>query len=359
MHKPSQSGPKMKGLVSNIIPSNFNNLIGLARKLIVAKNPAGKAAMLYSLLGLLMTPLDWAFKVFEKKLYKQASKPVLPQIFVCGPPRSGTTVVAQVLIKYLPVYYFNNLTSVFPNSPIVSNKVFKRLIKKGNRDVSFKSLYGRTTEISSPNDALYLWDRWTGVDRDQVPMDISVENQDKMQRFFAAVEMFSGKPLVNKNNKLNTYANQVAKVLDTAYFICLERNPVYLAQSQLIASRFIHSDERISYGVNFDTNKPSSDQEVIDPIEQVCNQVLRHKDVMMQQESLIGKGRFIIVPYEDFCADPAKWVCKISKDILGITLDIEAIRKTLKPFKVSNTIKLNQEIFSEIESIFEKNKIAS
>lgn len=351
---PLKPGSKLKILISNIVPANFNNLIGLARKLIVSKNPAGKAAMLYSLVGLLLIPVDWFFKFFEQRLYSQANKPDLPQIFVCGPPRSGTTLVAQVLIKYLPVHYFNNLTSIFPNSPIISNKVFRGFIKKNIRDVSFESLYGRTTEIWSPNDALYLWNRWTDVDRDTIPMHISEDNQDKMQRFFGAVEKFSGKPLVNKNNKLNTYAYQVSKVLDNAYFICLDRNPVYLAQSQLIASKFIHSNERISYGVKFNSTKSSTEGEAIDSVEQVCNQVLRHKDVMLQQESLIEKGRFIIIPYEDFCANPSKWVCKISNDILGINLDIEVLRKTLKPFRVSNMRKLDQEIFSKIENTFHK-----
>ena len=157
--------------------------------------------------------------------------------------------------------------------------------------------------------------------------------------------------MVNKNNKLNTYAHQVAKVLDKAYFICLDRNPVYLAQSQLIASKIIHGDETISYGVKFNSNKKSLE---VDPVEHVCNQVLKYKEVMLQQESLIGKEHFIIVPYEDFCADPAKWVYKISNEILGRAMNIEVLRKTLQPFQISSKRKLDQEIFSKIENAFDK-----
>ncbi len=328
----------------------------MALKLILSKNPAGRAAMLYSILGLLMIPVDWIFQIFEKKLYAKAVKPKLPQIFICGPPRSGTTLMAQVLIKYLPVYYFNNLTSIFPNSPIISHKVFKRFINKSNRDVTFRSLYGRTTNLWAPNDALYLWDRWISADRDKIPADISKDNQDKMQRFFGAVEQFFGKPILSKNNKLNTYANQVAKVLDKAYFICLDRNPVYLAQSLLIASRFIHGDERISYGIKFNSTSKSSGIDDIDPVEQVCKQVLWHKEVMLQQESLIGKERFMIVNYEDFCADPAKVVNRISRQVLGDTLNEELIQKSLKPFKVSNRRKLDKETFLKIENTFAKQK---
>ena len=207
--------------------------------------------------------------------------------------------------------------------------------------------------MGAPNDALYIWDRWTKVDRKSIPHDISHEDRAKMKHFFGAVEKFSGLPLVNKNNKLNTFADKVAEILDTAYFICLDRDPVYLAQSELIASRFIHGDDKIPYGVLFNTADESKG-ESLDPIKQVCNQVLRHKEVMLQQENQIGKERFIILSYEDFCANPAKWVCKISDKILGQTLDIDTLTKELPPFQISNNRKLNQEEFNSIENIFKK-----
>jgi len=343
----------MKNLFSKIIPSNFTNLFGLAKKLVRSKNPAGRAAMFYSLLGLLMIPVDLVLQLFEKKLYRKGYEPQLPLIFVCGPPRGGTTIVAQVLIKHLPVYYFNNLTSIFPNSPIISNKIAKRFLKKDNHSISFKSLYGRTNKLYEPNDALYIWDRWTKVNRESIPHAISNEDKLKMKHFFGAVERFSGLPLVNKNNKLNTFADKVSEILDTAYFICLDRDPVYLAQSELIASRFIHDNDKIPYGVSFNTDDEYN-RKSLDPVEQVCNQVLRHKEVMLQQEKLIGKERFIIVRYEEFCAEPAKWVCKISDKILGHGLNLETLTKDLPPFQLSNNMKLNQEEFNRIENFFKK-----
>lgn len=347
----------MKNPLSRIIPSNFNNLFGLAKRLIQSKNAAGRAAMLYSFLGIIMIPLDWFFQFLEKRLYQKASKPNLPLIFVCGPPRSGTTLVSQVLIKHLPVAYFNNLTSVFPKSPIIANKIFGRFTSRGNKDITFKSLYGRTTNLWAPNDALYLWDRWTGVAREEIPNEISKNNGIQMLNFFGAVEQFTKRPLVNKNNKLNTYANHVAEVIETAYFICLDRDPVYLAQSQLIASGFIHGDEKTPYGPRFDSLKKSKDFQNIDPVEQVCKQVILHKKAMQNQLRLIGPKRFIIVPYEDFCEDPAKWVIKIAGEVLNIIIDEDAIRQDLKPLKVSKSIKINKESFRRIEKTFNNLKI--
>lgn len=347
----------IRNFLHKFVPSNFHNFWGLAWRLITEGKPAGRMAMVYAFLGLLCAPLDLILQINERWIYKRAERPKLPQVFVCGPPRSGTTVVSQVLTKFLDVHYFNNLTSLFPRAPITATKLFGWLAPDRRKDMDFRSFYGRTARLAFPNDALYFWDRWTGVDREIVPKKISKDNQEKMQRFFGAMEQHFGKPSINKNNSLNTYADLIAKVLDKSYFICLDRDPVYLAQSLLIASRFIHGDENIPYGIIGSSGATQNAVGEPDPVKQVCEQVLWHKKVMMQQEELIGKERFIIVNYEDFCADPSKWVSKISWMALGEKLEVEDIRKSLKPFKISNKRKLDEETFSKIEDTFTKMEI--
>jgi hypothetical protein len=305
---------QIKSWFHTYVPANFTNVGKLVVNLIQSKNRAAIMAMLYALMGLVLTPLDWCLQVFEKKLYEEAPKSRLPQIFVCGAPRSGTTLVAQVLIKHLPVYYFNNLTSIFPRSPIISQKLFGFLAKNDNKAINFSSFYGRTSKLWYPNDALYLWDRWTGKNRKSIPVSFDQKAKTSMIRFFNAVEHYSKKPLVNKNNSLNSFANLVAETLPGSYFICLDRNPVYLAQSHLVARRFINADENRSYGIDLKESQDST----VNAIEDICKQVAAHKKMIKHQQSLIGSERFIILKYEDFCEDPAKFVAEVAKKCLGM-----------------------------------------
>ncbi len=201
------------------VPANFNDIIGLTKRLIFEGDKAGIMAMLYSLFGAVLTPLDMLLQPFEKRKYASSDLPKQPLIFVCGAPRSGTTLTGQVLIKHLPVFYFNNLTSLFPRSPVTALRLFGRWVNGSMYDLTYKSFYGRTTKLFYPNDALYFWDRWTEVDRKEIPQQISKAQQAEMAQFFGAVEKFSEKPLLNKNNSLNTYASLVAEVLPNAYFI--------------------------------------------------------------------------------------------------------------------------------------------
>lgn len=337
------SSSMLRRLLHRFVPANFNNIIGLTRRLLFEGKTAGRMAMLYSLGGLLLTPLDLLLQIFEKRLYRNAPQSRLPQLFVCGAPRSGTTVVAQTLIRHLPVYYFNNLTSLFPRSPIMANRLFGRFLQLDQSKIPLDSFYGRTTRLSFPNDALYLWDRWTGTDRKKIPESLSLETQQDIIRFFNAVEAHAGRPLLNKNNSLNTYAALIAAILPDACFICLDRDPLYLAQSHYVARKFIHGDEHISYGIR--GNIPAAE----DPIEDICRQVLFHKDRIRQQEELIGADRFVILSYEDFCARPAYWVSELSQRLLGHTLDSHRLEQELPPLRAANKRKIEADTFQKIE----------
>ncbi len=342
--------PFWRRWIHHIVPTQFNDIFGLVKRLVTSRSLEAWSAMLYAFMGVVLTPLDLILQQFEKGFYQKANSPQLPQIFVCGAPRSGTTLTAQVLIKHLPVFYFNNLTSLFPRSPITASKLFGLFLKNNKDQISYVSFYGRTARLSAPNDALYFWDRWIGADRTKLPESISADNQDAIVRFFGAFESYSKKPLVAKNNNLNTYAHLIGEILDTAYFICLDRDPVYLAQSHLIARRLIHGDESIAYGIRSAENEKAEGD--IDPLEDICRQVLFNRQRIKQQQEKLGQDRFIIICYEDFCADPAKWVAEISARILGKPIDAIQLGEILKPFPSANKRKVNEATFLKIKETF-------
>jgi len=337
-----------KGL-HKFIPSHFQDPFGLALRLIRSKDPAALFAMKTSLMGLVFTPLDLLLEIREKKLYKRASQTEYPLIIVVGAPRSGTTLVAQVLIKHLPVCYFNNLTAVFPRSPLTANLLFKRWIK--HYEISYKSYYGKSLHLSGPNDALYIWDRWLGKDRKNLTKKLSEAEQKAMRRFFNAYIDAYKKPLVCKNNSLNVRASQIAEVLENAHFICLTRDPVFLAQSLLKARTDIHGDVRISYGIN-DLEKSNSQSP--DAITDVCSQVFFHEHKIREQQQTIGADRFWIISYEDFCQNPAELVKRVSEKILRCPFQDQEAARTLKPFTISNKVKMEPELFEKIKLCCEK-----
>jgi hypothetical protein len=114
--------------------------------------------------GFGLMPLDLLLRGRERRLCAVAPPSVKPIIIVVGPPRSGTTLVAQYLINTFDVCYLNNLTALFPNSPITANVLFGRMARLGAGD--YDAFYGKSRGLSGANDGLYIWDRWLGSDRD-------------------------------------------------------------------------------------------------------------------------------------------------------------------------------------------------
>lgn len=332
-----------RNFLHKYVPQQFHDPFGLLNRLIRSKDRAAWFAVETSLLGLLLTPLDLMLQVRENALYRRAAPPGYPMIFVCGAPRTGTTLVTQVLLNHLPVQYLNNLTSVFPRSPITANQLFRRLAKR--RPVSYSSFYGKSDHFSGPNDALYIWDRWLGNDRERIRESLTAAEKSNMTRFFGAFQTAYPGPLLNKNNNLNVQADVVADVFNNAYFICMTRDPLYLAQSLYLARLEIHGDTGVAYGIH-DPNRESTQ----DIIEDVCRQVLFHHRKIHEQQSRLGAERFWIVPYEQFCNQPEALVTRAAEKILGVSIPARELTNSLAPFSISNKTRMESEVFERIQT---------
>jgi len=311
----------MRRVVHPAIPSHFRDPLGLALRTL-RSGRHGRFAVYLAGLNLLATPLDLALAVCERKLYARAGTPDLPIAFVCGPPRSGTTLVANAIARATKTSYFTNMTAVFPRAPITASRLFRAAPR--NDKLTLRSHYGRTAGFRGWNDGLHLWDRWLGRERQAVQHHIGQRRAAEMVRFFGALEEWSGLPLVTKNNALNAHAALVAKHLPTATFICLEREPLYLAQSLLLARSYIHGDEMTPYGLDDGDRSPASD-----PISDVCRQVRYHESLAAEQAIRLGPERFRILSYEDFCRDPQEAVHAIAREVLQTSADSDRVPASL------------------------------
>lgn len=332
----------IRQLLHRYVPAQFHDPVGLARRLVASGDPAARFAMRAAAGALALAPLDLALSLVERRRWARAEPPRGPLIFVCGAPRSGTTLVAQALIRALPVSYFNNFTSLFPRAPITADRLLGRLIRR--RPVTFHSYYGRTAHLSGPNDALYFWDRWLGRDRDRPPDTIAPAAAEAMRAFFGAWEAHTGRPLVNKCNALVASAHLVAEVLPTARFVCLVRDPVPHVLSLERARREIHGDPRVRYGLG----PPAGSQPADDPLVDLCRQAVFHQRLARHQERRLGPSRFRVISYEAFCRDPDAVVRLIGREELGLPDD--RIGRTREVFRASTASDLPAEQRQRIEA---------
>jgi hypothetical protein len=328
----------------NLLPPNFQDAGGLFVRLMRTRDPAAYFAITHTALAVLAAPFDQLLARAERRLYAEAEPPKKPLVFVGGAPRSGTTIMDQVLIGTLPVSYLNNLTAVFPRAPIMANRMFGRLLRKPTH---FKNFYGRTAGFAGRNDGLHIWDRWLGNDRYRPPTRLAPAVADDMRSFFGAFETAFGGPIVNKNNALAICADVVAGALPTAHFVCVRREPLFNVQSLLITREFIQGRREAHYGVGDPAYMGRSD---VDPIEDVCAQVLYTERRMAELQRTLGPERFWIVEYEEFCRAPYAVAERVADEILGIAVDRAAVRAAAPPLATTNKVKLSPADREKVEA---------
>jgi len=247
------------------MPKHVNDPFGLIKRMLSSRNRAARFTLTLTILGIILSPLDWALQFLERsRTAREDTKSHGPHLIICGPARSGTTLVYQVLANTLPVAYPRNFTALFSRAPILASRLFTWNSKE-NSHPSYENYYGKTAGMQSPSEANHLWNQWVDSDSSGFRTKLSSHGADKMTLFFKRFSIQFGLPTLTKNNNANAFADAIAQRLDNAYFICLQRDKRYLAQSLVKARQEINGDISQSYGVK-DSAKNDSDT---NPISQV------------------------------------------------------------------------------------------
>ena len=301
---PERAASPARATASAVVPAHFRNPLGLAGRVLRTGNASAYYALATAAGSLLLSPVDRWLEARERQLYQDAPTSWRPGLFVAGPPRSGTTLTFQSLVHAFDVSYPTNLIAMFPRAPIQAALFRRRPFR--NAQTRLESYYGRTRHWYGTNDALHLWDRWLDPDRRRVTREIPAANADAMRRFFGAWDAALERPLVMKNNSLNTCAAVVGALLPGSVFLILQRDPFFLAQALYLARTAIHGDPETVYGVDDETRPGSTDA-----AEDAALQVAFHRRAAEAQSAALPKERCRIVDYESFCARPMAFLEEI------------------------------------------------
>jgi len=229
----------------------------------------------------------------EKRYVKniQFSDQVKP-IFIVGLPRSGTTLLYQLLTYYFNVCYFSNFSSIFFKFPVIISKVIKPFIKKKNKIK--KSNYGLIPGLWSPSEAGAIFRFWFDDNSWDYEKKCLIRNSiHKMSCIYNA-------PFVNKNVYNSQRLKRITEVFPNAFIINMNRNLVYNIQSILIGmKKGVIPPSSIGIVSNFDFRAEDStikiSKKIID---------FRHKiERFFKENSYLS---YINVNYEDLCDDNFK-----------------------------------------------------
>ena len=299
---------------------NFRDPFGLAMRMLVSPNQTARAVIRRELARALLVPLDWALGPIERRFVDGTEMGDPPVVLVVGGPRSGTTIVYQILAACLPVSYTSNWIGCFRHAPITAGRLLRRWVERPA--LRTENYFGSTTELGGPNDAFNIWNRWFGELRGD-PRPLVAQDAVDLRRFFSAWHRAFGKPLLNKNNRNTLCLRELSSALPSLCVVAVRRDPLLTAQSLIKSRREVQGDANSGWGLLARDADPSRP---LGYVEAVCDQVVEFERRLSEQLTWVPSERRVEIGYRDFCEDPAAAVQAVSQMVFGRPQPAAALR---------------------------------
>ena len=256
----------------------------------------------------------------------------IPPIFIIGAPRSGTTLVYQVLVKEFNLLYFSNLTNVFYGAPCMSTILFKS--KLGHIDDNFSNNFGYIEGLFSPSEAGPLNEKW-----------FEYENKQAKQCINSLISKCS-LPIVLKNIHNITRIVNILKLFPNSLIIHVDREKYFNAQSIILNTKSYDQIDRFYNKI--------SDRQTNDYYEKAI-ETINYSKRLKNRLNTTNKNNLITINYEEFCETPDDFIRNIYSWFLHKNIILNRRHSTNKlSFKISNKNKLSPKETNHLKELISK-----
>jgi len=244
--------------------------------------------------------LNSILEPFQEEDYQKDLPELYPTIHVVGVPRSGTTLVTQLLAAHTDLGYINNLIAAFWKAPVYGIRLSKHLVDS-QRTSSYQSEFGRTKGINEPHEFGYFWTSLLNYRQMLEPEDDKQIDWQRLRLILTNMTHAYGNAIFFKSFLLGWHMCQMQEILPRTCWIHIKRDPIQNALSILdFRLKFLGSKER------WVSLKPKEYHWLKDrPYwEQVAGQVYFLEKRLQAQLKHIPEHNKLSISYEELCARP-------------------------------------------------------
>ena len=300
--------------------------------------------------------MNSALQTIEKSQYRDF-KIKHPFLFVIGLPRSGTTLLSQILAYSLDVGYINNLMSRFWLAPLHGIRLSKNLIGEEKKS-DFNSNYARTSYISDIHEFGYFWRYWLKKETfdDVTYVKEREKNIDwkELRKVLSTIQVEFNKTMIFKNIFGSYHMLKLKNLLQKVLYIYIERDTLDVAISILEARKKYYEDLNTWWSY-----QPIEYEQIknMDYWHQIAGQIYFLKRFYAKQAKLCG-GKYVLkISYKTLCTNPMEVLELIQEhiqSILGYELKIVHRIKTSFPYRVYSDRSDEKEKFNNLLGEFKK-----
>lgn len=214
-------------------------------------------------------------------------------IFILSVPRSGTTLLYQIMARSMELSVVTNLMALAP-------RFMLRLARMSNERVAGREApilpgnYGFLPGFHGLSEAGKVMERWFDP-------GASEEHRQRVREMIAALVVRTGRPLIVKSLSLFSRLDAVAATVPSARIIILHRDPRFVVQSLLRGQ----SDRRTGADQWKGVHPPGyADQGNLGPVRRTAWQVAALSALLQEGRQRFDPDRVIDLTYEDLCSAP-------------------------------------------------------
>ncbi|MDW3206361.1 MAG: sulfotransferase [Alphaproteobacteria bacterium] len=224
-----------------------------------------------------------------------------PVLFVSGAPRSGTTLMAQALIRYFDLGFVDNLTARFWQAPQTGMTLSQSVFGESRLEAA-SSDFGRTAGRDIHGFHFFWMEKLALEWVDDLFEDPARRGVDwrEIQGWIAGMQRLSRAGFLFKGYYPSYFMPQFLALDPLCVFVCIERDPIEQALSVYDARQ----KEMLSLE-SWWSMQPPDYYELVDKDvdEQILGQITGLNAHFRQLASQAG-DRCIFVRYENLCSDP-------------------------------------------------------
>ncbi|TPV92919.1 MAG: sulfotransferase [Myxococcales bacterium FL481] len=160
----------------------------------------------------------------EKSLEQIYVAPDIPIVFIVGGPRTGSTVLHQLLCEYLEVGYTNNKMAGFWSVPVIAAMLYGRA--GGGHGIELSSDHGRSVGPNAPHEFSWFWHEYFDFrDHDDLSTDeLARVDAVSFRRALQGLAGWFGRPTIVKTPKFTAFQiDWLARHLPASRFLWITR----------------------------------------------------------------------------------------------------------------------------------------
>jgi hypothetical protein len=245
-----------------------------------------------------------ALRPVEELLISRYRRPDTPVVFIVGVPRSGTTLLYQLMVRQLQMGYVNNYMARFWMAPIVGAIAYRLAHRREDASIPLKSHLGGTPTPASPHEFSWFWEYWTefGDIDDHPESSLQKMQWEPIRRELEGLAGFFEAPLVLKSiNYVNYHIEWIARLMPQAKFLWIRRKSEYVAQSIYESRQKRYDDPEVWWSV-----RPADVDRWLDrpPAEQIAHQIRDIDRGVREGLRAIDPARHRTLTYESLTLQP-------------------------------------------------------